>query len=133
MILLDTFAWIEYFSGSEQGKIVKDYLNDDPISSSISLAEISRKYSKEGFKENEVRRRLLFIASKSLLKEISIDVAFTVVNAYKDLHRNAKKEHLNTPSLADAIILATARIEGVKVVTGDPHFKGLKETEYIGI
>lgn len=131
-MLLDTYAWIEYFSGSEQGKTIKDYLGNDAISSSITLAEISRKYSREGFKDNEIRRRLLFIASKSLLKEISIEVAFNVVNAYKDLAKNAKREHLDTPSLADAIILSTARIEGVKVVTGDPHFKGLKEAEYIG-
>jgi len=132
-MLLDTYAWIEYFSGSEQGIIVKDYLDNDAISCSITLAEISRKYSREGFKDNEIRKRLLFIASKSLLKEISIEIAFGVVDAYKELDRNAKREHLDMPSLADAIILATARIEAVKVVTGDPHFKGLKETEYIGM
>jgi len=32
---------------------------------------------------------------------------------------------MDPPSLADAIILATARILDAKVVTGDQHFRGL--------
>lgn len=131
--MLDSYAWIEYFSGSEQGAQVKNYLkNNNIISPTITLAEISRKYSREGFQEDEIRRRLLFIVSKSLLKEITIEIALEAAKAHSELAQKAKKEHLNSPSLADAIVLATARIEGVKVVTGDEHFKGLNEAEYIG-
>jgi len=130
-MLLDSYAWIEYFAGSELGGRVKGYMANS-TSPTIVLAEVSRKYAREGFRENEIRRRLMFIASRSILKEITVDIALEAAKAYKDLAQKAKKQRLRSPSLADAIVLATARTEGVKVVTGDEHFKGLSEAEYIG-
>jgi len=35
--------------------------------------------------------------------------------------------------IADAIILATARLTSSKIVTGDQHFKGLKNVLYLGV
>ncbi len=35
-------------------------------------------------------------------------------------------------SLADSIILATAKTRGAKVVTGDKDFKGVSDTLFIG-
>jgi predicted nucleic acid-binding protein len=37
------------------------------------------------------------------------------------------------PSLFDAILLATARTLGAKLLTGDEHFKGIDETIWIGL
>jgi hypothetical protein len=39
----------------------------------------------------------------------------------------AKKFKLNTPSLFDAIVLATGRLLKSKIVTGDEHFKNLSD------
>jgi len=132
-LLLDSYAWIEYFLGSAEGLRVKTFLKGEQVvTPTIVLAEIARKYIREGFSEGEVRKRLFFIASKSLLTEISIELAIETGQAYIHLLKKAKKENLDTPSLADAIILAEARMQNLSIVTGDTHFKGLKEVEYIG-
>jgi predicted nucleic acid-binding protein len=132
-LLLDSYAWIEYFLGSAKGSRVETFLKEEQVvTPTIVLAEIARKYIKEGFSEGGVRKRLFFIASKSLLTEISIELAIEAGKAYMQLLKKAKKEDLDTPSLADAIILASARTQNLGIVTGDPHFKGLKEVEYIG-
>jgi hypothetical protein len=34
--------------------------------------------------------------------------------------------------LVDCILLAASRLYSAKVVTGDPHFRGLAEAEFIG-
>ena len=46
------------------------------------------------------------------------------------LHADMKKKIRNF-GLADSIILATARKLRAKVVTGDSHFKGFKETVFL--
>jgi len=44
----------------------------------------------------------------------------------------AKTRKIKTPSLFDAIVLATARTLNAKLITGDEHFEGIKEILWIG-
>jgi predicted nucleic acid-binding protein len=48
-----------------------------------------------------------------------------------ELAGKAREGGLGTPGLGDAIVLATARICRAHVITGDPHFKGLPETQWL--
>lgn len=48
-----------------------------------------------------------------------------------ELSQKARKEKLKTPSLFDAIILATAKTLNAKIITGDEHLKGLNQTIWI--
>jgi predicted nucleic acid-binding protein len=50
-----------------------------------------------------------------------------------ELVERAKERKLKAPSLFDAILLATARTLGAKLLTGDEHFKGIDETIWIGL
>ncbi len=34
--------------------------------------------------------------------------------------------------IGDSIVYATARREGAMLMTGDPHFKGVKDVVYLG-
>jgi len=66
LIVLDSYAWIEYFLGSVSGRIVKEYLESEEVCTpSIVLVEVARKYLREGINEDDVFRRLLFIVSGS--------------------------------------------------------------------
>ncbi|HIE32764.1 MAG TPA: type II toxin-antitoxin system VapC family toxin [Thermodesulfobacteriaceae bacterium] len=49
-VVVDSYAWIEYFSGSKAGELVKEYLisASSAYTPSIVLAEIARKYMREG-------------------------------------------------------------------------------------
>ena len=133
MIVSDSYAWIEYFLGSGPGRIVKDYVDaEEVVTPSIVLAEVARKYLREGMKEEDVARRLIFIEVSSVIKEIDSELSVTAARAYLELSEKAKAEGLKKPSLTDGIVLATGRALKAKIITGDEHFKGLDEAVYIG-
>jgi predicted nucleic acid-binding protein len=44
----------------------------------------------------------------------------------------AKLKHERDWGLGDALIYATAKREGAEVLTGDRHFKGLKDVIFLG-
>jgi len=64
--------------------------------------------------------------------EIDRKVAILIGGSWKELLENAKRQGLKKrPSLADAIIPATAKLVKAKVLTGDDHFKGLLEAIFL--
>jgi len=133
LIVLDSYAWIEYFLGSEAGEVVKGYLNtEEAATPSIVLAEIARKYLRERMEEKDVLRRLVFISASTTIAEINANLSLAAAKAYLELLEKTKKEKLKKPSLTDGITLATGRALGAKILTGDEHFKGLREVIYIG-
>jgi predicted nucleic acid-binding protein len=133
LIVSDSYAWIEYFLGSDSGRIVKDYVDaGELVTPSIVLAEVARKYLREGMKEEDVARRLSFIEVSSVVKEIDSELSVAAARAYLELYEKARAEGLKKPSLTDGIVLATGRTLKAKIITGDEHFKGLDEAVYIG-
>lgn len=133
MIVLDSYAWIEYFLGSETGETVREHLKtEEAITPSIVLAEVARKYLKQQVKESEVLRRLIFISANSTIAEINIDLGLCAARAYFELLEKTRTEKLKKPSLADGIVLATGRAFKAGILTGDEHFRGLGGVTYIG-
>jgi len=132
MVVYDTYAWVEYFRGSEKGAIVKELLKRGGITPSIVLAELARKYKREGFEEVEILRRLNFVRSVTEIAEIDIKVALKASEVYFELYKLSREKRVRTPSLADAIIYAVALLKGEELVTGDKLFKGLRYVIYIG-
>ena len=119
-VLLDTYAWIEYFLGSKEGEIVKEYIEFGSISTSIiSLAELSDKYYRENlFKE--WNNRFKFIITKSKIINLTLDIVKKAGLSKLKLRKKDK-----TAGLADAIIYETAKQYDLKILTGDPHFEDL--------
>ncbi len=101
---------------------------DEVRTPDIVLAEISRKYVRERAEGRRVRSRLETITSASLVTPVGLEVAMKAGEAFLELAERAAKRRHRTPSLFDAIILATARVYDSKVLTGDEHFEGLSET-----
>ena len=124
--VIDAHAWIEYFLGSERGKKVREILdsNENEIFSSIiTLAEVVSVTKRENRDAEEKYRDILNLSNihfinPELAKETGI------------LHAEIKKK-IKDFGLADAFVLLTARKLGAKIVTGDPHFKGMKEAVLI--
>ena len=94
----------------------------------IVLAEISRKYQREKSNDKRLRSRLEIIGSTSLVTPVTTAIALQAGRAYFELTEKAKRERRRSPSLFDAIVLATAREHDSKVLTGDQHFESLPET-----
>ena len=133
-IVIDTWAWIEYFSGTEEGKIVAKYLSEhECYTPSIVLGEIAGKYFRENFPSSEVRKRLLFIMKMSNIINLDVELAIEGGLCWVELRNLAKTKNLSKkPSLSDGIILAATRKINGRVITGDPHFKFLKEAIFLG-
>jgi len=132
LIVLDSYAWVEYFLGSEAGKIVKEYLNiEEAVTPSIVLAEIARKYLREQIDEKEVVRRLEFVSANSIIAEIDVDLSVAAAKAYLEILEKAEREKLKKPGLTDGIVFAIGKTLGAKIVTGDEHFKRLTEVIFI--
>ena len=131
--VIDTYAWIEFFSGTEKGLKVKDILenSEEIYTPGVVLAEIARKFFSEGKENVFINSRLELITAASNITGIDAELAIEAAKCYLELMENARKSKLNTPSLFDAIILATCRSLESKVVTGDEHFKNLPETIWI--
>jgi hypothetical protein len=74
MRLLDSFAWIEYFIGSERGAKVRDYVEGDkPLyTPSICLTEIKSKYLREC---KDPTTRIGLITERSFIVPIGKEIA----------------------------------------------------------
>ncbi len=124
--VLDSYAWIEYFRASKIGRVARRYIEEeDSATPSIVVAELSRKLLQaveEGDETKDGRRqRLEFIRSSTQITPLDFDIAETSGEIY------VQRRTVKGWSLVDSIILATARITGAKVVTGDEHFKDLAQ------
>lgn len=95
------------------------------------LAEIARKYLREGSREHIIRSRLQTISESSELSHVDEATAIASGKAYLEIQEKAKKEKIEKPILFDAIALATARINKAKVLFVDLHFKDLPETYWL--
>lgn len=132
--MIDAYAWIEFFIGSKKGLKVKEVLEnaDEIYTPGTVLAEIARKYLREGADNKTVDTRLQVIASISEIASIDTKTASEAAKCYFELAHLAKKSKHKTPSLFDAIVLGTGRSLKSKIVTGDEHFRDLPETFWVG-
>lgn len=132
-IVIDSYAWIELFIGSAKGCKVKEIVEsaDEVYTPDTVLAEIARKYIREGVEDKIVNTRLEQIIGASNITYLDAELALESARCYLELADNARKNKLNSPSLFDAIVLATGRSLESKILTGDEHFRFLPETVWI--
>ncbi len=132
-IVVDSYAWIELFLGSSMGSRVRQLVEsaEDAYTPDSVLAELARKYFREGVSEKLVRERLAAVQGASHVITIGPDLAVYASRAYQELVERSKKRRLRSPGLFDGLVLGAARLKDAKVVTADPHFKDLPETIWI--
>ena len=129
--IIDAYAWIEYFRASEYGEFAKEYIESPySVTPSIVVSEVSRKLQKETELGNETSegrlKRLEFICATSQVVELDFELAVVAGKTACEMNKKVKGW-----GLADAIVLCTARNLGGRVVTGDEHFRDLKEVIFI--
>jgi predicted nucleic acid-binding protein len=119
--VIDAYAWIEYLDGSDAGSKVTAILenNDAIYTCAITLAEVVSKVARKG-KDVKVAYDILLSNSQiiSIDEELSLQAGL--------LHSEMRKTEKDF-GLADAYVLATARKLKSKVLTGDAHFKSVKD------
>lgn len=125
--VIDSYAWIEYFKGTEAGLKAKRYIEVElSATPTIVVAELCRKLLREVNAGREtidgMNKMLKFVRSSTIIVDLNYDIALLAGEI--DVRR---KRRVRGWGLADSIILATARICNAKVVTGDEHFRDLKD------
>ena len=122
-VLIDSWAWIEYWKGGIHSEAVGSYIQgeEEAVVSTINLAEVYHWILKFYTKETAEQKRAA-IEKRCFI--VPVDKAIAV--------EAAKINHDNNLDLADSLILATARMSGSLVLTGDSDLKSFKETVSIG-
>jgi PIN domain nuclease of toxin-antitoxin system len=125
--VIDSYAWIEYFMGSRMGERVKPLIenSEEKLTPTICLAEVYAKTLKVESQEIAEKQKA-FLKAKSAL--VFLDETIAVESAR--LNVRMKKE-IDGWGLADSIVYATATVKKAEVVTGDEHFKKLKNVLFI--
>jgi predicted nucleic acid-binding protein len=121
-VLLDSWAWIEYYRGSALGEKVRLIIegSEEAYVSTINIAEAYRWFlSSYGPREAELERKT--VKERCLIAPVDEGIAVEA----------AKVRHGVKLSLGDSIILATARKFAAKVVTGDKELKGMKDVLFV--
>ncbi len=133
-IVVDAYAWIEVCLGSEAGRRAKGVIEEaeSVLTPGTVLAEVARKYTREGATAPTIRKRLAKMLESSEPVDVDADLALEAAKATVQLERRAESSGLRKPSLFDGIVLASARRNDAKVLTGDEHFKDLAETIWLG-
>jgi len=127
--VVDSYAWVEIFLGSDRGAKSRRMIEEaeEALTPDTVLAEVARKYLREGLDETDIGSRLRSIHAATTVTSIDIEVGIQSARAFLELADKALRERLQRPSLFDAIVLATTRAYQAKLITGDEHLLGLPE------
>ena len=121
-VLVDSWAWIEYFKGTKPGKAVELHFARDEklVTSAINIAEVfgflSRNQGPELADEG-----LRFMMEAAFIIPIDADIAVSAA-----LAKNEKKF-----GLADAIVFATAQSHKATILTGDSDFRSVEGVQFL--
>ncbi len=125
--MIDTYAWVEYFIGSDKGKKVKKILEDEDnkiLTPECCLAEIKGWCIRENQDFDELY---------NIIRKIS-DIQCILTQDWLEaatIRSELRKKHKDF-GMIDALIIAQRKRMGCKVVSGDPHFKGMQDAIFIG-
>jgi len=122
--LIDSWAWIEYFRGTEAGARAREWIegSEKAVISTINVAEVYRwiLLSYDEAVAEEKRR---------VMKKRCFTVPVTEAIAVEAAKIRMEKGF----GLGDAIILATARQEDARILTGDSDFREAADVVFIGL
>jgi predicted nucleic acid-binding protein len=125
-LVVDSWAWMEYFEGSPVGGRVRDKIIDERnevFTHVVSIAQIVSKVRRRGKDVDTAWKAITTISKITKLDEIDSKEAGL-------LHAKIKSKNPNF-GLADAFVLSAARKLKAKVLTGDPDFKGMDDAIFV--
>jgi predicted nucleic acid-binding protein len=126
VFILDAYAWIEYFKGTGEGAHVGNILKkaDKIITLECTISELLSYCLRN---DMEFSRIYASMKSVSFIFPVTIDLWISAARVKAELR--GKRQGFG---LIDAILVAKQRELGAKLVTGDPHFKGMKDVILLG-
>lgn len=123
-ILVDTWAWIEMMKGSRQGEYVRTVILNNPNLFISILTIYELRYRIEQLKDSESAISIINKITEQV-EIIPVDTRIAMLGGIIKLGQCQGKTKMGA---VDCMILATARLHGLKILSGDKHFNGLEET-----
>jgi len=126
-LIIDSYAWVEYFNGSEKGDVLRKlFLKEDNSFFTVEccLAEIKGWALRENQDFDKILR--VIRANSEILEMSEQDWIDAAVERFEQ--RKKQKDF----GMFDAAILAKQKEKRCKVISGDKHFKGLKGVVFLG-
>jgi len=127
--IIDTFSWIDYFEGNLAGEKVREILENPKsqiITNVLSLAEISSVLKRKGIGMERIDEIFSIIFSFSRIFDINFEISMEGGFLHAEI-----KSKIKDFGLIDSFILLSAKKLNAKIVTGDKHFKGMKDVVFI--
>ena len=123
--VVDSYAWIEYLDGTEIGRKVSDLIkeNNEIFTCVLTIAEVVSKAARKG---KDVKIAYDVLTSNSKIIDADEELSLRVGLLHFEMRKTVKDF-----GLADAYILATAGKLKAKILTGDIHFKNMKDAVLI--
>ena len=124
--IVDSFAWVEYFRGTDAGRVVADEIEASAVGTPlVVVAELRDKYVREHLPDWS--RDLAFI------KEMTVLVPEDELIAVRagEMKNRMRTEGRRDFGLIDGIIYETAREADAILVTGDTHFRGVRGVRFL--
>lgn len=120
-VLVDSWAWVEYFKGSvaEKGKEIIES-KEQMLVSTINISEVYLFLLRNN--PSEADKLIKFVMDSSFVIPVETKISI----------KAAKIKHNHKIGLADAIVIATAEENNAEILTGDDDFKNMKNVIYIG-
>lgn len=120
--VVDSWAWIEYFKASSKGFKAKNIIENDQneiFVPSVVISEVISSTRRQNMNHIEAAKVILALSSiVDVTKEELVDIGI--------LHAEMR-EKIKDFGLGDSFVLFSARKINAKILTGDPHFKNMKE------
>ena len=125
-MLLDTSVWIEFFQGAEKSKRVEDILKtEENFTGIITFAEVVNWCLKNNI-QDKIKDYIEGIKNGSTILGLNEPI---VILAGKINYERKRIE--KDWGMMDSIILATAQIYNLKVLTKDSQFNDLSNVEIL--
>ncbi|MEK6889531.1 MAG: PIN domain-containing protein [Nanoarchaeota archaeon] len=120
-LIIDAHSWIEYFKGSNAGEKLNQMLGGDNeiLVLPITISEVVAKVKKingnvESAYSSIIKNSKIFEPTPKIAKEAGL------------LYVEAREKN-ESFGIVDALLIASAKLTGAKLISGDNHFKPFKE------
>jgi len=122
-LLVDTFAWMEIFSGSQRGHRALACMGEhSPQAISVLTLYELQYLLGDLYGEKKTAALLATIVAQTEVLPLDSHTALAAGTIKAE-----KKRAGSGMGAVDCLILATARIHRLKILTGDRHFAGLED------
>jgi predicted nucleic acid-binding protein len=128
-IVFDAYAWVEYALDGPNADLVAEKLSmaQQAQTPATVIGELKEAMLKHNIPRQKISAILNYIKNRSTIVNIDADIA----EKAGEINFKHKKQ-VKDWGMLDSLVYATAIIKKAQVITGDPHFRKLRNVIYIG-